>query len=85
MSLSSLHQQLSKLTTSNDIIAAEVAELKRSVSYTGNRRSRGGPRRARMYRGINAEGLCWYHWVWGSSATKCANGRRQAGHGRAGR
>ena len=56
VSLSSLHQQLSRLTTSNDIIAAEVAELKRSVSYTRNRRSRGGPRRARMYRSLNAEG-----------------------------
>ena len=74
MSLSFLHQQLSKLTTSNDIIATEVSELNRSVSCTGNHRSRGGPRRARMYRGLNAEGLCWYHLVWGSSATKCADG-----------
>ena len=72
ISLVSLHQQLSKLTASNDIISAEVAEIKRSTSYTGNNRSRGvsradtmSGRRSRMYRGLNAEGLCWYHLVWG--------------------
>ena len=85
VSLSFLHQQLSKLTNSNDSIAAEVAELNRSVSYTGNRRLRGGPRRARMYRSLNVEGLCWYHLVWGSRATKCADGCRQAEKGRTGR
>ena len=72
ISLVSLHQQLSKLTASNDIISAEVAEIKRSTSYTGNNRSQGvsradtmSGRRSRMYRGLNAEGLCWYHLVWG--------------------
>ena len=41
ISLASIHQQLSKLTASNDVISAEVAELKRSTSYIGNHRSRG--------------------------------------------
>ena len=67
ISLVSLHQQLS-----NDIISAEVAEIKRSTSYAGNNRSRGvssadtmSGRPSRMYRGLNAEGLCWYRLVWG--------------------
>ena len=92
ISLVSLHQQLSKLTASNDIISAEVAEIKRSTSYTGNNRSRGVSRadtmpgrRSRMYRGLNAEGLCWYHLVWGASANKCSDGCRKAGNARAGR
>ena len=70
ISLASIHQQLSKLTASNDIISAEVAELKRSTSYSGNHRSRcvsradtTSGRRSKMYRGPNAEGLCWYHLV----------------------
>ena len=76
ISLASIHQQLSKLTASNDVISAEVAELKRSTSYSGNHRSRGvsradttSGRRSRMYRGLNAEGLCWYHLVWGRVPT----------------
>ena len=87
ISLASIHQQLSKLTASNDIISAEVAELKRSTSYSGNHRSRGVSRadttpgrRSRMYRGLNAEGLCWYHLAWGASANKCADGCRKAGN-----
>lgn len=91
VTLASIHQQLSKLASSNDRISGEVAELKRSSAFaqSGNRRSRAGsrdaPRRVRMYRGINADGLCWYHKVWGSSANKCADGCRRAGNGRAGR
>ena len=72
ISLASIHQQQSKLTASNDVFSAEVAELKRSTSYSGNHRSRDvsradttSGRRSRMYRGLNAEGLCWYHLVWG--------------------
>ena len=49
-----------------------MAEIKRSTSYTGNNRSRGVSRadttpgrRSRMYRGLNADGLCWHHLVWG--------------------
>ena len=67
ISLASIHQRLSKLTASNDVFSAEMAELKRSTSYSGNHRSRGvsradttSGRRSRMYRG-----LCWYHLVWG--------------------
>ena len=92
VTLASLHQQLARLTTSNDLISAEVAELKRSTPYAGNRRARGGSRsetvasrRSRMYRGLNADGLCWYHLVWGANANKCSEGCRQAGNGRAGR
>lgn len=92
VTLASLHQQLARLTTSNDMISAEVAELKRSTPYAGNRRARGGSRsetvasrRSRMYRGLNADGLCWYHLVWGANANKCSEGCRQAGNGRAGR
>ena len=73
ISLASIHQQLSKLTASNDIISAEVAdELKRSTSYSGNHSSRGVSRAdtasgrcTMMYRGLSAEGLCWYNFVWG--------------------
>ena len=71
VSLASIHQQLSKLTASNDVISAEVVELKRSTSYSGNHRSRGvscadttSGIRSRKDRGLNA-GLCWYHLVWG--------------------
>ena len=92
ISLASIHQQLSKLTASNDVISAEVAEQKRSTSYSGNHRSRGvsradtaSGRRSRMYRGLSAEGLYWYHLVWGASANKCADGCRNAGNARAGR
>ena len=92
ISLASIHQQLSKLAARDDIISAEVAELKRSTSYSGNHRSRGdsradttSDRRSRMYRGLNAAGLCWYHLVWGTSANKCADGCRKAGNARGGR
>ena len=92
ISLASIHQQLSKLTGSNDVIYAEVAELTRSTSYSGNHRSRGvsradtpSGRRSRMYRGLNAKGLCWYHLVWGASANKCTDGCRKAVNARAGR
>ena len=93
ISLVSLHQQLSKLTASNDIISAEVAEIKRSTSHTGNNRSRGvsradtmSGRRSRMYRGLNAEGLCWFHLIWGgggASANQCVDGCHKAGNARA--
>ena len=38
-----------------------------------------------MFRGINADGLCWYHQVWGTSARKCADGCRNAGNDRPGK
>ena len=39
----------------------------------------------KMFRGLNDEGVCWYHAAWGSNARKCVNGCRQAGNGHAGR
>ena len=90
VTLASLHQQLSKLATSNDMISSEVAELRRASSY--GRRARGGSRagalqgrRPRMYRGLNSDGICWYHLAWGATASKCSDGCRQAGNSRAGR
>ena len=85
----SLHQQLAKLTTSNDVSSAEVSEQKRSTPYGGNRRACSDShsetvpsRRSRMYRGLE---LCWYHLAWGANANKCSEGCRQAGNSRAGR
>ena len=89
VTLASLHQQLSKLATSNETISAKVAELKKASS--SSRRSRAGSsseangRRSRMYRGLNQDGSCLYHLVLGANATKCSDGCRQAGNGRAGR
>ena len=91
ISLASIHQQLSKLTANNDIISAEVAELKRSTSYSGNHRSRGvsradtTPGRAR---GCTAASMrrVFAGTIWsGGSANKCADGCRKAGNARAGR
>ena len=47
--------------------------------------SRDSPRRLRMFRGINADGLCWCHQVWDTSAWKCADGCRNAGNDRPGK
>ena len=82
VTLASINIQLSKLTSSNERMSPVFAQ-------SSNRSSRGVsrdiPRRSRMFRGINADGLCWYHQVWGSSARKCADGCRHAGNDRAGR
>ena len=91
VTLASINLQLSKLTSSNERISGEVNALKMSPVFaqSSKRSSRGIsrdiPRRSRMFRGINADGLCWYHQVWGSSARKCADGCRHAGNDRAGR
>ena len=91
VTLASINLQLSKLTSSNEIISGEVNPLKMSPAFaqSANRSSRAVSRdissRSRMFRGINVDGLCWYHQVWGSSARKCAGGCRQAGNDRAGR
>ena len=88
--LASLNLQLSKLTSSNERISGEVNALKMSSPFaqSANRSSRAvsrdSPRRSRMFRGINADGLCWYHQVWGTSARKCADGCRNAGNNRMG-
>ena len=93
VTLASINLQLSKLTSSNERISGEVGlnALKMSPAFaqSANRSSRAvsrdSPRRLRMFRGINADGLCWYHQVWGTSARKCADGCRNAGNDRAGR
>ena len=88
VSLASINLQLSKLTSSNERISGEVNALKMSPVFaqSANRSSRvvsrDIPRRSRMFKGINADGLCWYHQVCGSSARKCADGCRQAPTGR---
>ena len=91
VTLASINLQLSKLTSSNERISGEVNSLKMSPVFaqSSNRSlravARDIPRRSRMFRGINADGLCWYHQVWGSSARKCADCCRHAGNDRAGR
>ena len=90
VTLASINLQLSKLTSSNERISGEVNALKMSSPFaqSANRSSRAvsrdSPRRSRMFRGINADGLCWYHQVWGTSARKCADGCRNAGNNRMG-
>ena len=89
ISLVSIHQQLSKLTASNHIISAEVAELKRSTSYSGNHRSR-GVSRAETTSGRRCTAASMLRvfagTIWsGASANKCADGCRKAGNDRAGR
>ena len=78
VTLASINLELSKLTSSNERISGEVNALKMSPVFaqSANRSSRcvfgDIPRCSRIFRGINADGLCWYHQVWGSSARKCA-------------
>ena len=90
VTLTSINLQLSKLTSSNERISGEVNALKMSPAFaqSANRSSRAvsrdSPRRLRMFRGINDDGLCWYHQVWGTSARKCADGCRNAGSDRTG-
>ena len=88
VTLASINLQLSKLTSSNERISGEVNALKMSSPFaqSANRSSRAVSRdsRSRMFRGINADGLCWYHQVWGTSARKCADGCRNAGNNRMG-
>ena len=86
VTLASINLQLSKLTSSNERIFGEVNALKMSPAFaqSANRSSRDSPRRSIMFRGINADGLCWYHQVWGTSARKCADGCRNAGRNRVG-
>ena len=87
--LASINLQLSKLTSSNERISGEVNALKmlpvfaQSANRSSRVVSRDIPRRSRIFRGINADGLCWYQQVWGSSARKCADGCRPAGNDRA--
>ena len=91
VTLASINLQLSKLTSSNERISGEVNVLKMSPAFaqSANRStravSRDSPRRLRMFRGINADGLCWYHQVWGTSAGKFADGCRNAGNDRMGK
>ena len=91
VTLASINLQLSKLTSSNERISGEVNALKMSSAFaqSANRSSRAvsrdSPHRLRMFRGINADGLCWYHQVWGTSARKCADGCRNAGNDRPGK
>ena len=86
VTLASINLQLSKLTSSNERISGEVNALKMSPVFaqSANRSSRGVSRdipcRSRMFRGIIADGLCWYHQVCGSSARKCADGCRHVGN-----
>ena len=86
VTLASINLHLS----SNERISGEVNALKMSPAFaqSANRSSRpvsrDSPRRLRMFRGINADGLCWYHQVWGTSARKCADGCRNAGNDRTG-
>ena len=67
VTLASINLQLSKLTSSNERISGEVNALKMSPAFaqSANRSSRvishDTPRRSRMFSGINADGLCWYH------------------------
>ena len=82
--------RMAVLTSSNERISGEVNALKMSPAFaqSANRSSRAVsrdiPRRLRMFRGINADGRCWYHQVWGTSARKCADGCRNAGNDRTG-
>ena len=91
VTLASINLQWSKLTSSNERISGEVNAPKMSPAFdqSANRSSRAVsrdiPRHSRMFGGIHADGLCWYHQVWGSSARKCAGGYRHAGNDRAGR
>ena len=89
LTMSTLHRQMALLTSSNERMIAEVGQLKKT--YRG---PQGGSRtnaassernRLKMFRGLNDEGVCWYHAAWGSNARKCVNGCRQAGNDRAGR
>ena len=88
LTMSNLHGQMAILTSSNERMIAEVGQLKKT--YRG---PQGGSRtnaassernRLKMFRGLNDEGVCWYHEAWGSNARKCVNGCHQAGNGRAG-
>ena len=89
LTMSTLHHQMALLTSSNERMVADVGQLKKT--YRG---PQGGSRtnaassernRLKMFRGLNDEGVCWYHAAWGSNARKCVNGCRQAGNDRAGR
>ena len=90
VTLASVNLKLSKLTSSNKRISGEVNALKMSPAFaqSANRSSRAVsrdiPDRSRMFRGINADGPCWYHEVCSSCARKCADGCRHAGNDRAG-
>ena len=70
---------------------AEVGQLKKTYRgrQGGSRTNAASSERNRlslkMIRGLNDEGVCWYHAAWGSNARKCVNGCRQAGNDRAGR
>ena len=89
---STLHQQVASLTASNERMLAEMSLMRRNqrvqpprqqqTSRTGNQDRRRPPK---MYRGLNAEDICWYHAAWGAEAHKCVDGCRYAGNGRAGR
>ena len=89
LTMSALRRQMALLTSSNERMIAEVGQFKKT--YRG---PQGGSRtnaassernRLKMVRGLNDEGVCWYHAAWGSNARKCVNGCRQAGNGHAGR
>ena len=88
LTMSSLHHQMALLTSSNERIIAEVGQLKKTYRIppcgSGTNAASSERNRLKMFHGLNEEGVCWYHAVWGSNARKCVNGCRQPGNGHTG-
>ena len=89
LTMSTFHHQMALLTSSNERMIAEVGQLRRLIvafNVVHERMSQAlNVNRLKMFRGLNDEGVCWYHAAWGSNARKCVNGCRQAGNGHVGR
>ena len=75
LTMSTLHRQMALLTSNNERMIAEVGQLNKT--YRG---PQGGSRtnaassernRLKMFRGLNDEGVCWYHAPCPSKVTAC--------------